>query len=114
VLAVSLLLFAAATGAVALAGSSPLAYPLLALAGACALATFGTATVSAQDYLPTRLGFASGTTIGLAVGVGGLAAPAFGALADASGTATAIAAAAVLPLPGALAALLLPDDRPGR
>ncbi|MFI1584621.1 MFS transporter [Embleya sp. NPDC020630] len=39
----------------------------------------------AQDYLPTRPGTASGLTLGLAMSVGGLAAPALGRLADAQG-----------------------------
>ncbi|MFH0245598.1 MFS transporter [Streptomyces sp. HK10] len=37
-----------------------------------------------QDYLPRRIGTASGVTLGLAVSVGGTAAPAIGALADAT------------------------------
>lgn len=45
----------------------------------------------AQDYLPTRPGTASGLTLGLAMSVGGLAAPALGGLADAYGLRTVLA-----------------------
>ncbi|MFE6505659.1 MFS transporter [Kitasatospora sp. NPDC057738] len=45
----------------------------------------------AQDYLPTRPGTASGLTLGLAMSVGGLAAPALGRLADAHGLRTVLA-----------------------
>lgn len=43
-----------------------------------------------QDYLPRRIGTASGVTLGLAVSVGGTAAPALGVLADTAGLRTAL------------------------
>ncbi|WLS44712.1 MFS transporter [Micromonospora profundi] len=51
-----------------------------------------------QDYLPGRVGTASGVTLGLAVSAGGLAAPALGALAQATSLPVAIAALALSPL----------------
>lgn len=39
-------------------------------------------TVLAQEYLPGRVGTASGMTIGLAVTLGGVVAPLLGRLAD--------------------------------
>jgi MFS transporter, FSR family, fosmidomycin resistance protein len=41
--------------------------------------------VLGQEYLPNRLGLASGVTLGLAVSVGGMCAPALGALGDRRG-----------------------------
>ncbi|MEV6286799.1 MFS transporter [Kribbella sp. NPDC051770] len=56
-----------------------------------------------QDYLPTRVGTASGVTLGLAVSAGGLVAPALGALARSTSLQTVLAVLIVLP---ALAAFL--------
>ncbi|MFI8536368.1 MFS transporter [Streptomyces aquilus] len=55
-----------------------------------------------QDYLPTRVGTASGVTLGLTVSMGGLAAPAVGALADATSLQVALAPLIALPLLGRL------------
>ena len=38
------------------------------------IATFSVTVVMGQEYLPRRLGLASGVTLGLAIGVGGIAA----------------------------------------
>lgn len=51
-----------------------------------------------QDYLPNRIGTASGVTLGLAVSVGGVAAPALGAIADATTLQTALAVLIALPV----------------
>jgi FSR family fosmidomycin resistance protein-like MFS transporter len=51
-----------------------------------------------QDYLPHRIGTASGVTLGLAVSVGGLAAPVVGAVADATSLQAALAGMLLLPL----------------
>jgi MFS transporter, FSR family, fosmidomycin resistance protein len=50
-----------------------------------------------QDYLPNRIGTASGVTLGLALSIGGLATPLFGLLADSRGLTVTLAALAVLP-----------------
>jgi len=50
-----------------------------------------------QDYLPNRIGTASGVTMGLALSVGGLATPMFGLLADAHGLPVTLAILAALP-----------------
>jgi FSR family fosmidomycin resistance protein-like MFS transporter len=42
----------------------------------------GVIVVMGQEYLPKRLGIASGLTLGLSVTIGGLAAPVFGAIGD--------------------------------
>ena len=50
-----------------------------------------------QDYLPTRLGTASGVTLGLAASVGGMFAPALGAIAEATSLQATLAGLIVLP-----------------
>jgi MFS transporter, FSR family, fosmidomycin resistance protein len=65
-----------------------------------------------QDYLPGRPGTAAGVTLGLAVSAGGLAAPAFGAVAAAHGTPAVFTLLCLLPVPAAALSLLLPE--PGK
>ena len=65
---------------------------------------------SGQEYLPNRLGMASGVTLGAAIGVGGALAPVLGALADAHGIEAAMWVIAALPLPALALALTLPAD----
>ncbi|MCD7445568.1 MFS transporter [Streptomyces lincolnensis] len=55
-----------------------------------------------QDFLPRRVGTASGVTLGLTVSVGGLAAPALGALADATSLRVALVPLVALPALGRL------------
>jgi MFS transporter, FSR family, fosmidomycin resistance protein len=67
-----------------------------------------------QDYLPNRIGRASGVTLGLAISIGGLAAPVFGYLADRYGLAASLAVLAALPLLSLVLAGRLRDPRPAR
>jgi FSR family fosmidomycin resistance protein-like MFS transporter len=64
--------------------------------------------VLAQEYLPKRMGLATGLTIGLCSGVGGLIVAALGLLGDAAGTSAVLYAIAALPVVVALIALGLP------
>src|SRR5436189_1237408 len=50
--------------------------------GACVIGTFGGTMVMSQEYLPRHIGMASGLSVGLPLGLGGIAAVARGALAD--------------------------------
>ncbi len=75
-----------------------LAFVMLALIGGVTVATFSVTVVMGQEYLPGRLGIASGVTLGLAIGVGGVVAAPLGLLADAVGIRTVLAGVAVLPL----------------
>lgn len=84
---------------------------LLAAIGFVTIANFSITVVMGQEYLPSRLGLASGVTLGLAIGVGGLGAAALGLVADSAGLPAAMAAIAVLPLPMLALALTLPRDR---
>src|SRR4051812_12868776 len=70
--------------------------------------SFSVSVVMGQEYLPSRLGIASGVTLGLAIGLGGVAAALLGVLADHSGLATVMWTIAALPLFGLALALTLP------
>ena len=63
---------------------------ILAPLGFALFAPYSVMVVLGQEYLPNRIGTASGVTIGLAGTIGGLGAPAFGALADHYGLHTAL------------------------
>jgi FSR family fosmidomycin resistance protein-like MFS transporter len=89
-------------GAIALAG-----------VGCCVIGTFGVTMVMAQQYLPSRIGMASGLSIGLSIGLGGIAAVALGAVADSIDLRAALLVCAVAPVFGLALALLLPSPRRG-
>jgi MFS transporter, FSR family, fosmidomycin resistance protein len=96
---------------VMLSGGPAVAIVALAFIGAATIATFSVTVVMGQEYLPGRLGVASGVTLGLSIGVGGVAAAGLGALADATSLRTALEVVAVLPLPAVALALSLPEGR---
>ncbi len=73
-----------ALAGVVLVGSLPLAFLLVAVAGIACYLPFSVFVLLGQDYLPNRIGTASGVTVGLAVSIGGLANPLLGLLADAT------------------------------
>jgi FSR family fosmidomycin resistance protein-like MFS transporter len=85
-----------------------LAVPLLALIGFVTVGTFSITVMLGQSYLPSRIGTASGVTLGAAIGVGGIAAPLLGLVADHWGLQTAMWTIAVIPLPAVALALTLP------
>jgi len=86
----------------------PLSFVLIGLVGLVIIGTFAVTVVLGHEYLPGRLGTASGITLGAAIGVGGALAPVLGALADAYGIEAAMWTIACLPLLGLLLALTLP------
>jgi MFS transporter, FSR family, fosmidomycin resistance protein len=96
---------------VLLLGGVGVAIATLALIGAATIATFSVTVVMGQEYLPSRLGVASGVTLGLSIGVGGLGAAVLGQLADAYGLRAALEVVALLPLPALALALALPEGR---
>lgn len=73
--------------------------------------------VLGQEYLPSRMGTASGVTLGLAVSVGGLITPVLGYVADHAGLRMAMALLVAVPVVAAGLALSLPravgHPRPG-
>jgi FSR family fosmidomycin resistance protein-like MFS transporter len=91
-----------ALGGLLLAPTVSVAFVLVAVTGVATFMPFSVFVVLGQDYLPNRIGTASGVTVGLAVSVGGLFTPLFGWIADASSLTTALWVLAVLP-PVALA-----------
>ncbi|GAA5117357.1 MFS transporter [Pseudonocardia adelaidensis] len=60
----------------------PLMLICVALTSACLYVPFSLSITLGQDYLPRRVGTASGVTLGLTVSVGGIASPLIGAVAD--------------------------------
>src|SRR3954451_137413 len=96
---------------VLLLGGVGVAIGALALIGAATIATFSVTVVMGQEYLPSRLGIASGVTLGLAIGFGGLGAAVLGVIADATSLRTALEVVALLPLPALALALALPEGR---
>jgi FSR family fosmidomycin resistance protein-like MFS transporter len=84
----------------------------LMVIGVCVVGTFGVGMVLSQLYLPRHVGMASGLSIGLAMGIGGLAAVALGAVADAVDLETALVISAAAPLLGVVLCLKLPAPLP--
>ncbi|KUM85007.1 MULTISPECIES: MFS transporter [Streptomyces] len=80
----------------------PAVYLFVAVTSAGLYVPFSLHVTLGQDYLPGRVGTASGVTLGLTVSVGGLAAPALGALADAASLRTALVPLIALPALGGL------------
>ena len=71
-------------------------------------APFSTMVVLGQQYLPNRVGFASGITLGLAVSIGGVMAPVLGHWADLHGIHSALLWVSLLPILCIILAFLLP------
>jgi FSR family fosmidomycin resistance protein-like MFS transporter len=86
----------------------------LPLVGACVIGTFGVTMVMSQEYLPNRIGMASGLSIGLSIGLGGIAAVGLGAIADSVDLRTAMYASAAAGVPAFVLATLLPPTRSRR
>jgi FSR family fosmidomycin resistance protein-like MFS transporter len=86
----------------------------LALVGVCVVSTFGVTGVMSQEYLPSRIGLASGLSIGLSIGLGGIAALALGAVADSIDLRTAMYACAAVPALAIVLGFMLPSSRAPR
>jgi MFS transporter, FSR family, fosmidomycin resistance protein len=80
----------------------------LMLIGICVVGTFGVTMVLSQLYLPRHVGIASGLSVGLAMGIGGIAAVVLGAIADTIDLKTALTISAVAPVLGVVFSLRLP------
>jgi MFS transporter, FSR family, fosmidomycin resistance protein len=93
--------YACAIPALILLAAAPnveVAFAAAILSGLALYLPFAVQVTLGQDYLPNRIGTASGVTLGLAISFGGLAAPLFGFLADSYGLAAALAALVALPV----------------
>jgi MFS transporter, FSR family, fosmidomycin resistance protein len=81
----------------------------LMLVGVCTVGSFGVTMVLSQLYLPRHIGMASGLSVGLAMGIGGVAAVVLGVVADAIDLQTALTICALAPALGVLVCLRLPS-----
>jgi FSR family fosmidomycin resistance protein-like MFS transporter len=82
--------------------------PVAALLGFALGSSAGVLVVLGQEYLPKRIGVASGVTLGLAVTIGGLAAPLFGYIGDHYGLVPVFGAIFICGLAAMLASFALP------
>ena len=113
VLIVSLALAAPLTLVFITVGGIPGAIALCGV-GICVIGTFGVTMVMSQEYLPRHIGTASGLSVGLSIGLGGIAAVALGALADTVDLRAALYVCAAAPIAGLALTLLLPPSRARR
>ncbi|MER7039759.1 MFS transporter [Streptomyces microflavus] len=90
-----LLTVGAVAGLVFLPG--PALYACVALTSAGLYVPFSLQVTLAQDYLPGRVGTASGITLGLTISIGGLFSPLIGRLADATSLQTALTPLIAMP-----------------
>ncbi|HOP48695.1 MAG TPA: MFS transporter [Desulfobacteraceae bacterium] len=74
-------------------------------------AATGPLIVLGQTYLPNRVGFASGITLGLAFSFGGIITPVLGWIADHHGLHATFTVLAFLPIACTILAVLLPSDK---
>jgi FSR family fosmidomycin resistance protein-like MFS transporter len=86
---------------------------LLIPIGLALSSTYSPTIVMGQRYLPNHVGLSSGITIGVAVTIGGLAAPFLGKVADLHGIRAALALIAFLPVLIALMTLTLRPPKNG-
>lgn len=98
---------------VAVAGTvfvpGPVFYVFVALTSIGLYVPFSLQITLGQDYLPTRVGTASGVTLGLTVSVGGLVSPLVGSIADATSLRTALAPLILMPILSWLLFRTLPE-----
>lgn len=92
----------------------PAFYVFVALASLTLYVPFSLHVTLGQDYLPNRVGTASGITLGLTVSIGGLVTPLIGTIADATSLRTALAPLIVLPAVSWLLFRGLPEPTPPR
>jgi MFS transporter, FSR family, fosmidomycin resistance protein len=106
--------YACAVPALVLLAAAPdtaVAFAAAILSGLALFLPFAVQVTLGQDYLPNRIGTASGVTLGLAISIGGLAAPLFGYLADTYGLAASLAVLAALPVLSLLLGARLREPR---
>lgn len=97
-----------------LAPNVAVAFVFTALAGLGSFIPFGVFVMLGQDYLPNRIGTASGLTVGLATSVGGLFTPPLGWLADHTSLRLMLSTLIVLPAIALGISLFMHDPRTTR
>ncbi|MES4893179.1 MFS transporter [Streptomyces sp. NPDC096012] len=102
-----LLSSAAVTGAIYAPGPAIFLFVALTSAGLCV--PFSLQVTLGQDYLPSRIGTASGITLGLTVSIGGLISPLLGHLADTTNLKTALTPLIAMPALSGLLFRTLPE-----
>ncbi|MEU3844996.1 MFS transporter [Streptomyces sp. NPDC028635] len=107
----SYLLSVGAVAGVVLA-RGPVLFGFVALTSIGLYVPFSLQVTLGQDYLPSRIGTASGITLGLTVSVGGLVSPLVGALADATSLRTALTPLILMPALSWLLLRTLPEPAP--
>lgn len=80
---------------------------LLVPIGLALAASTSVVVVMGQEYLPSRVGFAAGITLGLSMTIGGLLMPVFGAIADHYGLTCTMVLLSVVPAIGFAISLTL-------
>jgi MFS transporter, FSR family, fosmidomycin resistance protein len=90
--------------------SAPVAFVFATVVGVALFLPFSVFVMLGQDYLPNRIGTASGVTVGLAVSVGGLFSPLLGWLAD--NTSLRLTITVLTALPALALVLALPMQEP--
>ncbi|MGC8658649.1 MAG: MFS transporter [Desulfomonilaceae bacterium] len=80
----------------------------LALVGLTTIGSSSTVVLLGQSYLRSRIGVASGVTLGAAIGLGGISVPMMGIIADHYGLTTTLYSMFVFPLLAIVLALTLP------
>ncbi len=88
-----------------------LATTLLLPIGLTLYSTYSPTIVMGQSYLPNRIGLSSGVTLGIAIAIGGGAAPIIGRIGDIYGIWFSLASLACLPILTAAMALTLPEPQ---
>jgi FSR family fosmidomycin resistance protein-like MFS transporter len=115
VVVLSTILTSMAAAAIAFAGAHVVSLPLLFLLAAAfgfsVSLSASVLVVLGQEYLPSRIGVASGMTLGLSVTIGGLAAPMFGAIGDHYGLVTVFLVVTGFAILAFLGSLFLPRLR---
>lgn len=96
---------------VLLAPSESVGLLFVVLLGVTMSMPFALFVMLGQDYLPNRIGTASGLTVGLAVTVGGLFTPLLGWLADVTSLRLMFAVLIVLPVSACLLSMRMRDPR---
>ncbi|MFF9042276.1 MFS transporter [Streptomyces sp. NPDC014892] len=87
----------------------PALYLFVALTSAGLYVPFSLQVTLGQDYLPSRVGTASGITLGLTVSIGGLVSPVIGTLADRTSLQTALTPLILMPVLAWLLFRTLPE-----
>jgi len=106
-LRLGLALVAPAIAGLVLSPSRTVAMCFVVLTGVTLFLPFSTLVMLGQDYLPNRIGIASGVTVGLAVSIGGMASPVLGWLADATSLRTSLSLLIGLPVVALIVSVLL-------